>query len=218
MQSPALDPSTLPLRDIHLPENIGWWPPAPGWWLLPVLAALALATAWYARRLHQRRRYSVVNMAKRELAGIRSRYDIDRDAVHCVRAVSALLRRVSISLFPRAASAGLTGADWLAFLRSGNIQQETGKEGSIFDRHAEQGLPGIRTHADEAAYPQQATKDDEHPAGGVIPENIHTLLLEAPYRRQVAAADVEALLGFCSDWLDRRSRSKPCPGRLCRSK
>ena len=24
----------LDLRDIHLPEAIGWWPPAIGWWLL----------------------------------------------------------------------------------------------------------------------------------------------------------------------------------------
>ena len=181
MQSPALDPSTLPLRDIHLPENVGWWPPAPGWWLLPALAVLALAAAWYARRLYRRRRYSAVNMAKQELAGIRARYNIDGDAVQCVRAVSALLRRVSISLFPRAASAGLTGADWLALLRSGNIQQKTGKE---------------------------------EPAGGVILEDIHTLLLEAPYRRQVAAAEVESLLGFCADWLDQWSRSKPCRSSL----
>ncbi len=27
-------PTTLELRDIHLPEAISWWPPAPGWWFL----------------------------------------------------------------------------------------------------------------------------------------------------------------------------------------
>ena len=119
MQAPAFtDPSTLPLRDIHLPESIGWWPPAPGWWLLPILLLLGLAAAWYCRLLYQRRRYSAVNMAKQELAGIRSRYDADRDAVHCARSISALLRRVSISLFPRAESAGLTGREWLEFLLS----------------------------------------------------------------------------------------------------
>ena len=168
MQFP--DPSTLPLREIHLPESVGWWPPAPGWWLLPVLLALGLAAAWYGRHLYRRRKYSAISMARKELAEIRSRYASDRDAVCCVRSVSGLLRRVSISIFPRAESAGLTGAGWLAFLRSEN------KERSM---------------------------------EGVMPEHIGRLLLEAPYRRQVAHEEVESLIGFCSDWIEAVARSKP---------
>ena len=162
MQFP--DPSALPLREIHLPESAGWWPPAPGWWLLPVLLALALAAAWYGRHLYRRRKYSAISMARKELAEIRSRYASDRDAGRCVRSVSGLLRRVSISVFPRAESAGLTGADWLAFLHSGNSEQESG--------------------------------------------NIGRLLLEAPYRRQVAHEEVESLIGFCSDWIESVARNK----------
>ena len=32
----------LPLRDLHLPAEVGWWPLAPGWWvLIAIVAALA---------------------------------------------------------------------------------------------------------------------------------------------------------------------------------
>ncbi|MDE0157332.1 MAG: DUF4381 domain-containing protein [Gammaproteobacteria bacterium] len=131
MQSPSFlpDPSTLPLREIHLPESVGWWPPAPGWWLLPVLLLLGLAAAWYGRHLYRRRKYSAISMARKELAGIRSRYAADRDAGRCVRSVSGLLRRVSISVFPRSESAGLTGDEWVAFLLSGNRQLASGNIG-----------------------------------------------------------------------------------------
>ncbi len=27
-----MEPSELPLRDLHLPDAVGWWPLAPGWW------------------------------------------------------------------------------------------------------------------------------------------------------------------------------------------
>ena len=29
-----MDEKALPLRDLHLPEPIGWWPLAPGWWVI----------------------------------------------------------------------------------------------------------------------------------------------------------------------------------------
>ncbi|HAU18090.1 MAG TPA: DUF4381 domain-containing protein, partial [Marinobacter adhaerens] len=31
------------LRDIHLPETGGLWPPAPGWWVLAILLIAVLA-------------------------------------------------------------------------------------------------------------------------------------------------------------------------------
>ena len=31
------------LRDIHLPEAISFWPPAPGWWLLALVSIIFLA-------------------------------------------------------------------------------------------------------------------------------------------------------------------------------
>ncbi len=35
------------LRDIHLPDPISWWPPAPGWW---VLAVVVLALLFFMTR------------------------------------------------------------------------------------------------------------------------------------------------------------------------
>ena len=204
MQSPSFspDPSTLSLREIHLPESVGWWPPAPGWWLLPVLLLLGLAAAWFGRLLYRRRKFSAISMARKDLAGIRSRYAADRDAGHCVRSVSGLLRRVSISVFPRAESAGLTGDEWVAFLLSGN-------RAPAFVRHTGQGLSGIQTQGSEAVRPEQSSEDREQFAGGAIPENIGSLLIEAPYRRQVTGEEVDSLVDFCSDWIDGLARSKP---------
>ena len=172
------DPTALPLREIHLPDAVGWWPPAPGWWILPILVLLAAGITWYCRILYRRRRYSAINMARKELARIKSRYTVDRDAGHCVRSVSGLLRRLCISVFPRAESAGLTGAEWLAFLQ-GAVQPGAG--------------------VGESRDAGQKTGDDRL-------QHIGRVLLEAPYRRQVAEEDVESLIGFCSSWIDAVAR------------
>jgi len=45
------------LRDIHLPQAVHWWPPAPGWWIL-ALVSLALITWLYrSGRARYRRQY-----------------------------------------------------------------------------------------------------------------------------------------------------------------
>lgn len=121
------DPASLPLREIHLPESVGWWPPAPGWWILPCLVGLVAIAAWYSRLLYRRRRYSALNMARKELEEIRIRYAADRDSRSCAVAVSGLLRRLCISIFPRGETAGLTGNDWLAFLQE-RVKVQAGQE------------------------------------------------------------------------------------------
>ena len=174
------DPATLPLRELHLPESIGWWPPAPGWWILPGLVLLGAAVTWYCRLLYKRHKYSAINMARKELVGIRSRYAADRDARHCVRSVSGLLRRLCISIFPRAETAGLTGAEWLAFLQGGAKPDGTGQQPG----------GGGRNNGDERL------------------QDIGKVLLEAPYRQQVTEEEVESLIGFCSDWIEGASPDK----------
>ena len=107
-----MDAHSLPLRDIHLPVPPGWWPLAPGWWLLLGFLIVAMvAGTWLRRALKYK---SVKKLAQREFAGLRQNQQLsDQEKL---RQVSILLRRISISAFPRIDSASLTGIRWLEFL------------------------------------------------------------------------------------------------------
>jgi len=102
----------LPLRDIHIPEAIGGWPPAFGWWLLAVLMLLLPGVlVWLYRRLT---RLTAVKTARKLLKALRN--DPSRDDLTKITELSALLRRVAISTDTRAEVAGLTGQNWLTYL------------------------------------------------------------------------------------------------------
>ena len=102
---------SLPLRDIHLPEPVGAWPPAIGWWL--VLLAL-VAAVWLLVWRFRRRRLTPVRRALLELAELRA--DASLSPNEKLRRLSILLRRVALTLHPRHEIAGLTGTAWLAWL------------------------------------------------------------------------------------------------------
>ena len=107
-----MDSNQLPLRDIHLPEAIGWWPPALGWWLVAVLIPLLI---WLGVRLYKRiTRNTALKSAKKILL------EIKRDTMHDdfdkLCQLSVLIRRVAISVGPRSEAASLTGLAWLEYL------------------------------------------------------------------------------------------------------
>lgn len=103
---------TLPLRDIHMPEAIGWWPPAIGWWLVPILLGLSMVAVWWIYKSVTRK--TVLKSAKQVLISIKR--DSRADEQEKLEQLSALLRRVAISLEPRHECAGLTGEAWLNYL------------------------------------------------------------------------------------------------------
>jgi hypothetical protein len=109
-----MTPADLPLRDIHLPPAPGWWPPAPGWWAGALIAAAACAAALYWRRRRRRPRDAVAE-ARRLLDRLRDP-DPWQEPARQAAELSALLRRVCVSRWPRAEVASLTGEAWLAFL------------------------------------------------------------------------------------------------------
>lgn len=110
-----MDPEQIPIRDLHLPETIGWWPPAPGWWLLLVL--LMIGIAWLCwRYLGARARGRARRHALRRLETLLDAYEANRDAARFGAEVSALLRRTMLAYAPRSEVAGLTGEAWLEWL------------------------------------------------------------------------------------------------------
>lgn len=103
---------SLPLRDIHLPNPIGWWPLAPGWWGLGVtlLVLVAGLIAWFRHR----RRQTPIKSALAELAWIEA--DASMDPAQKIQALSILMKRTAISLKGRETVAGLTGDEWVSWL------------------------------------------------------------------------------------------------------
>ena len=101
----------LALKDIHLPNTIGWWPPAPGWWLLPLLLILLILAVRYTyRRFSQK---TAVNRAQKLLIVLRQQ---SLEPEQTLREISALLRRTAITLDSRSHVASLYGQAWLDYL------------------------------------------------------------------------------------------------------
>lgn len=108
-----IDYSQIPLRDIHLPGPVGWWPPAPGWWLLLGLALVAAVLVWLRYRSHYRER-----AALRSLGAIQRRLEQGAAPVDCIQQISMVVRRFAMSIARGEPVAGLTGDSWLRFLDS----------------------------------------------------------------------------------------------------
>ena len=114
MQQNPINPAELPLRDIHLPPAVSWFPPAPGWWLL--LASLILtiiACVWWLRRY---RRGNYRRLALRQLQQLEQQYQQHSDDRQLLQGLSRLLRQAAQLHYPGSACAGLVGNEWLQFL------------------------------------------------------------------------------------------------------
>lgn len=110
-----MDPTQIPLRGLHLPDAISWWPLAPGWWL--VIGLLVLGAGLLLRNALQRRSRSAARRhALRQLEQYSAAFSDHGNAVTLGIEVSELLRRAMLAYAPRADVAGLTGEAWLAWL------------------------------------------------------------------------------------------------------
>ena len=100
-----------PLRE---PSPVGWWPPAPGWWLLAVatLIVVSLTLAWFWRQ-HQRQRYR--RQAEAELHALREAGIANHERI---QSTNAILKRAALSTYSARRVAPLAGNEWIDFLDS----------------------------------------------------------------------------------------------------
>lgn len=97
------------LHDIQMPEPVGWWPPAPFWWvIIALLLALLLTGIFLSVRRYRRNAY------RRE--ALRCLEQLSTNRITPER-VNRILKAAAISAFGRHTCAALHGQAWLDFLR-----------------------------------------------------------------------------------------------------
>lgn len=105
------------LRDLHYPDAIGWWPLAPGWWLLILLVITALSVLLRKAYLNkQKNRYR--QTAQQELTQLQDQYQQHQDVHQYLADTQKLLRRVALHRYPdqQRTFAKLSGEQWQDFL------------------------------------------------------------------------------------------------------
>jgi len=111
-----MNEQTLNLRDIHLPDAISWWPPAPGWWILLAVIICTILSIFIARRIYIKKQLK--RDIHSELDKIKNTFQQTQNQSQLAKSLSVLLRRASISYYSGTKNngAGLTGQQWLSWL------------------------------------------------------------------------------------------------------
>ncbi|AOS97775.1 hypothetical protein AUP74_02372 [Microbulbifer aggregans] len=148
--SPAEQALLNQLRDIHTPDPISWWPPAPGWWLLA--AALAACLYFFFRWVRQRQLRWSRNRYRKE--AVRLLQAVDTREPDAAQAINEILKRVAVTTYGRQHCGNLTGQEWLNFLRSTAEVDCPGPAETVLleqlyraDRWDEQGNNALRDYA-----------------------------------------------------------------------
>jgi hypothetical protein len=103
------------IDEIILPDTIAWWPIAPGWQVLGVIAALLLvvkASRLARRWWHNRYRREVL----RQLTSVQTQADNRLQDV--LAALPYYMKVTALHAYPRKDVASLSGENWLLFLDS----------------------------------------------------------------------------------------------------
>lgn len=117
----------LPLRDIHLPNPISWWPLALGWWLVIGIIIFCIICVFIIIKYFMRP--TLYREAATALDRIESDFHQHGDATCSMKEISALLRRVILSQKNSDKKGGITGHAWLEILDK-NLNGEEFREGA----------------------------------------------------------------------------------------
>ena len=101
------------LRDVHMPADPSWWPPAPGWWVLGVLLVFLLLWAYRKYRSVQQRRVPI-RMAQSLLGELYGHYQRGSlSAMDFLQQSNELLKRLLVPALGHQRFARLSGDAWL---------------------------------------------------------------------------------------------------------
>ena len=106
------------LKDVALPADPGWWPPAIGWWIALLLVLLICAACfWMLNRLLKKRQSNLWrSTALTEHKRISDDYLDNKNQYNTLAELSVLMRRVSLAVESRRSVAALTDDQWLQSL------------------------------------------------------------------------------------------------------
>ena len=105
----------LPLRDIKLPAEPGFWPLAPGWWLVLVILLVLvfwLGHKWYRYHL-KKRRWLEINQ---QLSELEFDYQQHKNKQQLLANISVFLRRFVKYQLNQNQATTLAGNSWVAHL------------------------------------------------------------------------------------------------------
>lgn len=188
---PTFDPSQLPLRDIHLPGAVPFWPPAPGWWVVAAVVLGVLIALGIRRFLHRQQR-----AALRAIAALRAELESGASPADCVQRLSSVMRRFAMTTAHDGNEREAPGTPGAGKVRGG---KRLGREDVA-------GLVGTAW----LRYLDSRWDRDEFSAG------TGRLLTAAPYARPEHVDRLHAieLTELCADWVkaQRRAHSGQVPG------
>jgi len=118
--APNIDNQLNALADIHLPEQISWWPPAPGWWIVFVITILIIYFIYkiIKKQLH---RAKFRKQAREELHKITRFWQKQQNLIATASHLSSLIRRIALAENNKHKSrsniASLSDHEWLLYLQ-----------------------------------------------------------------------------------------------------